>query len=352
MRAVLRWALALAACLLGSSVAHAQLDQPDALKTYRTIWDQTDDALWEAVFDLRTIAPNWRPDRPSALVFVQRLELVERLADATRLESSPASREPTDQWEQATSDARNFRRTAYILSVDATRLLAEGNADAAAARVGAILRLADQLANQSRIDAATLAVMCIELVDEQVESVCASSSLTERGRRELSVGVASLDAKDPVGFRRAFEGARAFGTWATATCVGDKAGETLVDALPLPEDRKRPLAEGEEPERRRGMRRAPGLPSRQLVSEIRRQDAEGIRSAARQFEKMIEEALEAWDQPDAEEALRGIDFQADRGVYGVFARLLPQFYSRHRRTADRVDDAMGRIGVIVVARKR
>lgn len=352
MRMWLRALIVLGGCLCAVPSAVAQLDQPDALKTYRTIWEGTDDALWEAVFDLRTTAPTWRSDRPSAKVFLERLDVVDRLADAARLQTGPGARDLTDQWDQATADARNFRRTAYIFSVDATRQLAEGNADGAASRLGSILRLADQLAGMSRIDTATLAVSCIELVDEQMESVMGASSLSELGRRELSAGIAALEAGDPVGFKRAFEGARAFTGWVESNCVGEKAGEVLVESLPLPEDRKRPVAEGEEPERRRGMRRGPGLPSRQLISEIRRQDGDALKAAGKQFEKMVEEALAAWDQPDAEDTLRGIDFQADRGTYGVFGRLLPQFYSRHRRTADRVDAAMSRISVLSLARRR
>jgi hypothetical protein len=333
--------------------SHGQLDQPDAVKTYRHIWETTDEALWEAVVDLRTQAPHWRAERASSKVLLQHLDVVERLMDAARLTPSPPPDVATPEWNQTTSDARNYRRTAYLFSVDATRLLAEGDADNAALRIAALVRMAGQLASEGRFGSNALAVTCIELIDEQIQQVCRAISLTDSGRRSLSAAFTMLEPADPAGFKRAIAGARAMNTWIESRFRGADAGAQLVESLPIPEERKRAVAL--EPDdrfegRRRGGRRGSFWPSRQLIADLRELDEEGMRDAAGAFDHMVDLALDAWDKPEGGDLLQRIDFQAERGEHGALARLLPQGFARHRRTADRVDTAMERIRLALLAR--
>lgn len=337
-----------------ASPSHGQLDQPDAVKTYRHIWESTDEALWEAVTDLRTQAPQWRAERASSKILLQHLDVVERLMDAARLTPSPPPDVASPEWNQSTSDARNYRRTAQLFSVDATRLLAEGDADSAALRIAAQVRMAGQLASEGRFASNALAVGCIELIDEQIDQVCRASSLTDNGRRSLTAAFVTLDASDPAGFKRAVAGARAINAWIEAQFRGADAGAQLVESLPIPEERKRVAAADQddrfEARRRGGGRRGSLWPSRQLIADLRELDEHGMKDASRAFDHMVDLALDAWEKPDGADLLVRIDFQAERGEHGALARLLPQGFARHRRTADRVESAMERIRLALLAR--
>lgn len=351
-------ALMLFAWACGCSVARGQLDQPDATKTYQHIWECTDEELWEAVVELRASAPVWRPERAASKLLTENLDVVERLSDATRIQPTPPGAAPADPWSASTSEIRNYRRTAYLFSVDATRLLAEGDADDAAGRVASILRLTRQLALEPRMTSMALAVSCVELVDEQIGEVAGAASLTDVGRREILVALLALDEADPAGFKRGLSGALRIGEWIREHFNGDDAGERLIASLPIPEERKRAV-DREEAERfdgrgmgrRRGGGRRGGMwPSRQLIAELRALDGQGMRDAAAEFEKMINEAVGAWDRPDAEEVLSRLEMNAERGAYGPLARLLPQGLPRHRRTAERVGEAVERIRLTLMAR--
>jgi hypothetical protein len=83
---------------------------------------------------------------------------------------------------------------------------------------------------------------------------------------------------------------------------------------------------------------------------LRALDEEGVRKAIDSFERMHRHAMEAWDQPDAVERLRRIDFDAGRQLYGPLAELRPQGYARQRRTAERVEGAVDRIRLALIAR--
>ena len=351
----------LAGALCFQRAAVAQLDQPDATKAYSHIWESVEDELWEAVADLRAAAPSWNPERASSKVLLANLEVVNRLIDATRLEASAPESIGESVWAPRGENAREYRRSAYLLSVDATRLMAEGDADGAAKRVAAILRLMKQLASVPRMESAALAVMCLELVDEQITALTEAASLTDLGRQELRVALTALDPVDPAGCKRGLEEALAGNEWIRERFKGDDAGEQIVQSLPISEERKRADAaeeparfedgrRGREGGRMRGGGRRGFWISARLIAELRALDEEGVGEATRSFERMYRHAMEAWEQPDAVERLQRIDFDAARQIYGPLGPLRGPGFARQRRTAERVEGAVERIRLAVIAR--
>jgi hypothetical protein len=337
------------------SGALGQLDQPDAAQTYQSIWDSVDPALWEAANELRSTSTTWHPDRAESKVLVGNLPVVERLIDATRLTPTPPPEDADAGWEGPTADMRNYRRTSYVFWADACRLIAEGDPDAAAGRVAALMRLAGQLAAEPRIAATTTAASCLQLAQELVELVCTSPGLTEAGRQGLTQSVVALDPADPAGFKTGLSGAWRLSEWIAREFKGSDAGEKLVQSLPIPEDRKRPLAEGEQEDRGRrwggGRRGERGLwPSRELVAELREMDQQEIEEAVKDFQAMFDAAMAAWSQDDAADQLERIDQSAMRNGFGPLARLAPQFFSRQKRNADRVDDCVGKMRLSLISR--
>lgn len=344
--------LMLLASGFGADAEARQLDQPDSTQTYEHIWESIDDDLWEAVVELRTFSPAWHPERASSKVLVANANVVERVIDATKIPATPPPAEG-EGWGQLAGDTRNQRRTAHLLSVDADRLLAEGNADAAVERITAILRFGRQLAADPRLTSTAMAATCIEIATELVDRATKEESLTEQGRRELAVAVQSLNQGDPAGFKVGLSGACRLHAWIAREFKGSNAGEQLVASLPIPEERKRPLEEGMREERgRRGFsRRSGGLwASRELIAELREMDGDEIEGAAKEFEEMHKAAMAMWDEPDARELLEVVDMRADRSAYGPFARLTPPYFSRQRRHADQVDENMARMRFSLVVR--
>lgn len=333
----------------------AQLDQADCVKTYEAIWETVDPELWEAVNDLRSTTPAWYPDRAESKVFVEHLHVIERLVDATRLAPTPAPAESNEGWSNTTADQRNYRRTSYAFWVDACRLIAEGDPDGAAGRVAALIRLARQLAAEPQLSATAVASGCIQLAEELTDLVCASPSLTETGRRELLQAVTALDADDPAGFKNGLSGAERLVQWIARTFTGPDAGAKLVESLPIPEERKRPLAEGEEEERGRrgwGGRRGGGMwPSRELVTQLHRMDEKEVQEAAKDFQIMFDAAMRVWHDEDAVTQLERLDLAAARDGFGPLARLIPQWFSRQRRNADRVEESIGKMRLALIARQ-
>ncbi|MCC6660335.1 MAG: hypothetical protein IT437_05565 [Phycisphaerales bacterium] len=125
------------------------------------------------------------------------------------------------------------RTAARVLRIAARAKLADGDADAAAARIAAIYGMARHLAADHIHVSCFLAAGMAADAGAEVSALAASGRLTPAARASLTAALDRFDAADPFGMKAAFAGARAMTVgWVKANYTGEGAGDRFVRAWP------------------------------------------------------------------------------------------------------------------------
>ncbi|MCC5786309.1 MAG: hypothetical protein JJU33_06380 [Phycisphaerales bacterium] len=207
-----------AAFLVGpavASVAHqspyqrAAADAVSAADRFKEIFREH--TLWFTLFDNSGIGlrmrlePNWAPGGAHSGMLDSMQPLISALIGAAAL---PPAHWGDDAVDVAVLEVRywlQFYTASTILAADARRLGAEGETQAAAERLGAIIRSARHISEIRHLRSAEAAENLLRFAADEAELLMSQDGSSEPERAILRAALASLDPDDPVGFEGVFE---------------------------------------------------------------------------------------------------------------------------------------------------
>lgn len=208
-----------------------------------------------------------------------------------------------------------MRKTAQLLVLDAKRLIAEGDMDAAAERLAAALRLSDHVTGDTTLINALVSIACYGLVDEVIAEH--AQSFTAEQRRTIQEALLRFQSDDPFGCVRAVRGeARIFGgwmvkridaEWSTPESFADDFAMLMVDESD-PQDLIRTVYSGDLTDHE-AFRRS-------------------LRSQLDQYFTALYLMADAWNTPEAEQSLEAINEKIVDGSFGTLSQYLAPALTR------------------------
>lgn len=203
-----------------------------------------------------------------------------------------------------------LRSSARLLAVEARVKAIQGDPDAAAQRVAAILNMARH-GSGDRLIIVSLVAQAIANLGADVTDVI-RPSLTNTGREAILAAARQLDTPDAFGARAAIRGEGVMiQKWVKARCTGPDAGKKFVQLI-------LPAVEG-------GENNASGEVQLKLGSA----DEATLHADLDKAIRVSNDALAIWDQPDAADRLKEIASRVETGQYGIAARAIAPAFTRY-----------------------
>lgn len=192
-----------------------------------------------------------------------------------------------------------LRRTARTLRIDAIHLFQQGNSQAAAERIAAMIDTTRQLRNDRILISGLVAVAIGQLALNTTQQALAQGLLTPEARKTILSAIDRLDANDPAAVRRAIVGERDIALGMIAAMAKDKKYLTaLVQQA------------GADQAQARRVRQA-----------FESGDTDAI---AKTSGALYDRVLEAWGKPGFDDVLKQIEADAKQSS-PLMAMLFPAF---------------------------
>jgi hypothetical protein len=293
------WTIALAVAFSATSLAQqpppsTPRPDPNAALLYWRYWslisDETTDRLRDAYSDEQCKDPAWVPDDELADLVIDHELAINGLLRAAAIPSCDFGEERELAYDAILPHLGRMRSGARLLAIDARRLAASGNADAAAARIVAILRGAVHVRAEGFMLSSLVACAMTQVAFGEARHLIESGKLGADARASLRHAAAAIDGDDPFGFKAALrnDAERAIATFS-------RGGFNL------------------EPEHS-----APSEPGSPREASVRVRVEPDVAAKAR---GAYHAAADAWDEPDAVEKLADVEKRAGEGEWGPVAML-------------------------------
>lgn len=251
-------------------------------------------------------------------------ETVRQVMEATKLRKCDF--EPP--WEQGVEvllpHLGKMRTYTRLLRADARRLEIEGDADAAAERLAAMVRLARHATNDHILISALVGTAIGNAAMLETEDALAAGRLTRSARATVLAAISTLDSDDPFAIKPALRGEqRWILEWVKATFRGPDAGKKLVATGYL--------SPGESD------RSSKTLAAIQAISNMNEKQ---LHEAADRATQYYDKTISVWSKPDAAEQLKSAEADLERGEFGhiaqVFAPAVTKAFDASRKAESRI----------------
>ncbi len=296
------------------SPASASSEPRNAALRYWTIWGTVPPEMLQAAADVdwASFGAELDPAKLPALFREGSPACIPELVEASRLTQCDFGIEREKGIEALLPHLPQMRASARLLRVDARRQLAAGHADAAATRLASIYRMASQLSHDDVLISTLVSVAIAAHAGPEVEVLAASGRLTASGRDEILEAIRAFPEGDPFRHQQALAGEdRLIADWILANFRGEKAGQELIARI------------GE-------MLTPDPAEARNKIAAL---DETGLRAEVDRLRSAYAEARAAWNAPDGEERVAGIQARVGEGEYGSLAQLLFAYVTNVRASA-------------------
>jgi cytochrome c551/c552 len=275
-------------------VAQEPTTPPNAALIYWQHWSMISDDATEQLksayaADQRT-DPSWSPDDDLTKLVEDLGPVVQGLMRAASTPACDFGLERELGLDLFLVHLGHMRTGARLLAIDARRLAAAGEHDAAADRISTVFRSAAHVRNDGFMLSGLVACALTELAIRETRHLVESGKIGHEARASLRAAAAPMTGDDPYGFKAALRTER---DWTTAAVRDDTLGSAPADGAPAPaaapDDEKVRVAAGA------------------LLVDM----AAGAYDAA----------LAAWDDENAAEQLAAIEERAGAGEWGPVAAM-------------------------------
>lgn len=216
-----------------------------------------------------------------------------------------------------------MRSQARLLRVDARRLAMMGDADGAAERLAALVRLSRHAAGDHILISSLVGIAICSLAIEETGMQFEAGKLTPGAKATILASLNALDRDDPFSMKAALRGEQRWTfDWIKAKFHGDDAGKKLVGTALLQEPIKDKSA------------RPPSDPNLDAIAKLNEQ---ALHAAADQALPLYEKMLGVWNDPEAVTKLTAISKDIEGGTYGPLAKVLAPNAANARKSTTRID---------------
>ena len=294
----------------------AAVTQPNAALLYWRYWSMiSDDAaerLRAAYSDDQRKDPAWAPDDEVASLAVELQDAVEGLLRAAAVERCDFGLEHELGLDMTLPHLGQVRSGARLLAIDARRLAAAGEHDAAAARVGAIFRSAAHIRSDHFAISSFVACALAQVAAGEAQHLIASGKLSGDARADLRAAAASLSGDDPFGFKESLrQDGQRWVSWIST--VGYKLDPDDADPDEDPNDEDAAVRVKVE------------------------------RALAEWGVGAYDAAIAAWDDPDAVAKLASIEERAGSGEWGPVPTISMPPLVKARRSQTAVEEQLASV---------
>jgi hypothetical protein len=295
-----------------------------ALRYWRAIWlmgeDTPSSAIhYEGLYDPNhNHAPEGEDPYPSSQLLEDKAEVIGLLIEASLLEDCDFGVDYHNGVEATLPHLSPMRKSAQLLMLDARRLLAEGNTDAATERIAAGYRLAEHMTGDRTLINALVSIACFSLVDGVVSEN--AQAFTPENRRTIAAALTRFDAEDPFGCVRAVRSeAELFGGWMLQRIDNQWATPEsfAADVAMLTDD----------PDNPGGLLRTFYSGDRNDQKAFQK----ALRAQLDQYSTALHLMADAWNTPEAEQSLQAIGEKITEGSFGALAQLMAPALTRVHR---------------------
>jgi hypothetical protein len=229
-------------------------------------------------------------------------------------------------WEQGVAvllpHLGSMRSDARLLRVNARRLEIAGDADAAAERLAAMIRMARHASNDDILISSLVGAAICSLAIDETEAALSAAKLTPSARQTILAAISTLDRDDPFAMKPAIRGEqRSTLGWIKTTFRGPDAGKKLVATgyLELSEPSNAPAAKSSQ--------------IRAAIQAIGQMNEKQLDAAVDLASPYYDQALAAWDKPDAVEQLKALGERIEKGEFGPIGQVFAPAASKARQSA-------------------
>jgi hypothetical protein len=217
-----------------------------------------------------------------------------------------------------------IRAVARVVRLDARGQLAQGNVEAAAERVAALLRLSTQTGRDQLLISSLVGVAIAVLAHDEAQLILTGGRDTPEARRILQAAIEAIP-EDPFHFRPTIGSERDWMlVWMGCKFTGKDAGLKLMTEL------------GE-----LGSGWAPSNTPQEIVIGIAMLDEEGLRREIKLLEGYYTEVARVWDGPEAVARLEELNERATRGEFGMLFPFSASF-AKAKASEERAEAALER----------
>jgi hypothetical protein len=215
----------------------------------------------------------------------------------------------------------HLRHSARVLKMDACRCLDEKNAGAAAERVAAILRLANQTRSDQIMISSLVGIAITALANQITEQMIKDGQMTPPAARTIIAALKGIDRDDMFGIAESIQREKYFGVdWVRARFHGDHAGLQFMNEVS-------------------GM----GVSQDFFNNFIYALDEQRLSADLDRFGRYFDAVAVAWTKPDHEVLLRELSMEVWEGQFGLVARLMAPSIEHVARSVDREQAQLARV---------
>jgi hypothetical protein len=274
-------------------------------------------------------APDWAPDAGTVAKLKGNGAFIRELLVATRIDRCDFGIAYEEGFMALLPHLGLMRSSSRILVLDARRLLAEGDFDAAAERLAGIIRMGVHMRNDNVLISALVSMAVTSLAAGEAEVLAGSGKLTAAGRDTILGALQPLNQADGFGVKRCLEMERNMTIdYLRKRLTGPDAGKKLLEI---------------------------GLieVSPEMKQELSGFDEAAVGADLDKVDTFYKELLGAWDDADHAAKLKGLESRLEKGEFGVLAKLMvPSVFkakSSDLKSADRVREVIRQLSTATLA---
>ncbi len=295
-----------------------------AYSTHADLFKKTGEAdLTAAGFDLDK-APE---DFHTAVASIEQdgNETIKQLIEATKLRKCDF--EPA--WEEGVAlllpHLGKMRSYARLLRVDARRCAMIGDADGAAERLAAMVRLANHAKEDHILISSLVGAAIGVLAITETEAALDAGKLTASAKATVLAAFDSLDQDDPFAMKPAIRGEQRWTLdWVKSNFRGDDAGQKLIATGLLHTT-------------------SDNSPPNPVIRVISKMNEAELHAAVDRARPHCDTAIAVWNNPDVVEQLNTLDKKVADGDFGPLASILAPSFTKARSTAEKTHKSIEQI---------
>lgn len=261
-------------------------------------------------------APDWAPDAGTVAKLKDSGAFIRELLVATRIDRCDFGIAYEEGFMALLPHLGLMRSSGRILVLDARRLIAEGDIDAAAERLAGIVRMGVHLRNDNVLISALVSIAMTTLAAGEAENLAASGKLTAAARDTILAALQPLNQADGFGVKRCIEMEKNITVdFLRERLTGPDAGKKLLQFELLEV----------EPE---------------VKKELSELDETAVRADLDRLGDLYKELLGAWDDTDYKAQFRRLHERLEKGEFGVLAKVLVPAMSKAKESDLKIADRL------------
>ena len=269
-----------------------------------------------------------RPSAEASQLIASRSDMVDQIIRASEIRHADWGVEWSRGFYARLEHLGKLRMTSRFVAVDARRLVAAGDPDAAADRVAAMHRIARHASPDGTLISALVGASISNIACTETEMLLADGRMTAKGKQEILDALSWFDGPDPFRIRFSILGEKQWtSSWLRQRATGAEAGKTAMKLITdLSDDAGK---------------------ARLAATGLADMDERAVHAELDKLDGFFIAAIEAWDAPNAAERIRSLNEQASAEKYGVFftilAPALQKTYESDQKARTRLNDVRARV---------